>query len=246
MILTLWDRIKLNAHSIFSFLALPLLQLILYPFLFLVMGYRLRNLQRLRNEFSSLVRNKSEKPTLICLNHLTYIDSMILSIALIPFWKMYIEYSQMPWHVLELKKLPLLYPFFKALPVERMGDRKNIRRMMDRINYLLQRDDIVVIFPEGTRSITGRVNLDGFQYGVGDILRENPGAQVLCVYLRADRQIAKSLIPPRGSLFDITLKLITPETELQGLRASRDLATQVVSTLDKMEKHYFAQLEPNT
>lgn len=239
MELSFWERFKIKAHEIFSLMVLPLILLLLFPFLFVFMGYRVRNLKKMQEDYARLVKERHTKPTLICFNHLTYIDSLLFAICIMPFWKMFFNYSLLPWHVLELTKAPYLCPLFKALPVRRMGDKKKTKLVLARMKYMIEKGNLVVIFPEGTRSSTGRVNMDRFQYGVGDVLREVSNPQVLCVYLRADKQVEKSIFFPKGSTIDVSLKLIEPRTELLGMRASRDLATQVMETINEMEKKYF-------
>ncbi len=42
-----------------------------------------------------------------------------------------------------------------------------------------------MIFPEGGRTRTGRVDTEGFSYGVGRFVKEFPDLKVMCLYLRA-------------------------------------------------------------
>ncbi len=240
MSLSAWERFKLNLKTVVTYIFFPIFVIPVFLAFTFIMRYRISRLQQVRASFAKLMQEREGRPTLICLNHLTRIDSVILTWALIPFWKFSYRYALFPWHVLDGANLPLLCPLLKTIPFERMGDRSKIRLMRDKVIYLLSRGDLVVIFPEGTRSKSGRIDLEGFQYGVGDILRDLPHAQVLCVYLRGDKQQAKGHIPPQGSLIDISLEMIRPATALEGLRASRDLASQIVFTLDAMEKKHFA------
>ena len=48
-------------------------------------------------------------------------------------------------------------------------------------------------------------------------------------------------IIPANSIVDIAIEVIEPTTALSGLRASRDLAQQIIGKLDSMEKGYFAK-----
>jgi len=240
MALSSWERFKLNLKYIVSYLCLPLALVLLAPYLFYFMHYRIRHLTQVRQRFAELAEGRHQKPILICLNHLTRIDSLILACVVLPIKEIFFNYSLVLWHVLDVMNLPVLSSFFKTIPIVRMGDRKKIRLMQAKVKYLLQKGELVVIFPEGTRSVTGRMNTQDFQYGVGDILRDLPSCQVMCVYLRADKQISKSNVPPANSIIDISFEMIHPTTSCEGLRASRDLAGQVVHTLELMETKYFA------
>jgi 1-acyl-sn-glycerol-3-phosphate acyltransferase len=75
---------------------------------------------------------------------------------------------------------------------------------------------------------------------VGRLIKEVEGCRVLCVYLRGDAQRTWSNLPARGETFTIAMRLVEPRTGLRGLRASRDLATQVVHQLIEMESAYLA------
>lgn len=240
MEISYYERFKLGLKRVTSYFCLLLVVLLLMPYLFWVMRYRIRHLVEVRKQFAKLTADRHQRPILLCLNHLTRIDSVILACAVLPVWQAFFKYSLVVWHVLDLANLPILSSVLKTLPIVRMGDRKKIRLMQAKVKYLLKAGDLVVIFPEGTRSVTGRVDTRDFQYGVGDILRNLPECRVLCVYLRGDKQMIRSNVPPKNSVIDITFKLIHPTSQLEGLRASRELAAQVVHTLDQMENKYFA------
>ena len=96
-----------------------------------------------------------------------------------------------------------------------------------------------MIFPEGGRSRTGRVEPDSAMYDVGRVIRSVPGCRVLCVYMRGEAQRAYSDIPARGECFGLSLSEMDPKTDHSGLRASRDIARQVVQRLIEMERDYF-------
>ena len=42
-----------------------------------------------------------------------------------------------------------------------------------------------------------------------------------------------------GDRFDVSVEVIEPKSDHRGARRSRDLATQIVSQLSRMEKEYF-------
>jgi 1-acyl-sn-glycerol-3-phosphate acyltransferase len=112
---------------------------------------------------------------------------------------------------------------------------------MQKMTYLLTHRHHVQIFPEGTRSKSGRINQEKFTRGAGQLLRKAPDTRVLCVYLRGHSQKASSDFPPQGENFFCALKSIAPQTVYTGLQADRDLTAQIMQTLAQMEQAYFSQ-----
>ncbi|HSD67878.1 MAG TPA: hypothetical protein VLF95_14315, partial [Vicinamibacteria bacterium] len=104
--------------------------------------------------------------------------------------------------------------------------------------------EAVLMFPEGGRSRTGRVDAGATADGVGRLVKDVEGCRVLCVYLRGDGQATWSNLPSAGETFTITTRLVEPTTRKAGLRASRDLATQIVGHLVEMEREYLARRPP--
>jgi hypothetical protein len=128
----------------------------------------------------------------------------------------------------------------KCIPVGRGGNRKEMRKTLERCQYILSRRQNLLIFPEGGRSRTGRVNIENYSYGVGRFVKAYDGYRLLCVYLRGDGQETYSSIPRFGEQFTVTLEeLVLPESDLHGLRAQRDYSTQIIQRMAKMEEYYF-------
>ena len=67
-----------------------------------------------------------------------------------------------------------------------------------------------MIFPEGGRSRTGRVNRENFSYSVGRFLDENPNCRVMLVYLRGDGQETWGLMPRLGEHFTMNVEVFDP------------------------------------
>jgi 1-acyl-sn-glycerol-3-phosphate acyltransferase len=185
-------------------------------------------------------------PLLVCSNHLTLVDSMILAWALSPLRGYLLRFSSLPWNVPE--KANFSGTLFwnvtaflgKCVYVTRGGPREEVRHTLLKLAHLLQAGELVSIFPEGGRSRTGRVDTENFGYGVGQLLQAVPGAEVLCVYLRGKQQGGYSDYPERGDEYEVRLERFRPRTEQGGLRGARDLATQVIDKLADMERQYFA------
>jgi len=207
-------------------------------------GYRLEDIERHRREFRR-IRSETSGPLLICPNHLTMIDSAIVAWALgSPGWYLR-NFSAIPWNLPERRNFAyspfseLLSYVMKCLPISRGGERGEVADTLNRFIHLLAGGDVGLVFPEGGRSRSGRVDIDSAAPGVGRIVTALAGCRVLCVYLRGTRQHAFGRVPARGERFRLRLAVIEPRTRATGLRGSRDVAQQIVGELARMEKDYF-------
>jgi hypothetical protein len=115
-----------------------------------------------------------------------------------------------------------------------------VAQVLERLGQLMRRGEVVLMFPEGGRSRTGRIDTESVAQGVGRLIQELGDCRVLCVYLRGDAQRTWSNLPARGDTFTIATRLVEPRTALRGVRASRDLVSQIVGHLAEMERAYWA------
>ena len=212
--------------------------------LWLGFGYEVVGMERLRARYRRL-RRESDSPLLICANHLTMIDSAIIAWALgSPGWYL-LHYSAIPWNLPERRNFAyspiseILSYLMKCLPVTRGGERTAVADVLNRFVYLLARGEVGMIFPEGGRSRSGRVEVDGAAPGAGRIVAALPGCRVLCVYMRGERQKTFGTVPARGERLHLRMDLTEPRSRHSGLRGSRDVARQIVVKLAEMEKDYF-------
>lgn len=219
----------------------------LYFAIIKLMGYRIRNLRTLRKQCFQLLKNH-EGPCIICANHLTMVDSFILSYAMLSLPNHLIHYRLIPWNLPERKNfqrnilLSCLCYLAKCIPINRGGDREEMKKTLDKCTQLLETNQVLLIFPEGGRSRTGRINTEGFSYGVGRFIKEFSNCKVLCIYLRGDHQYTYSTIPRLGEHFTMNVDVYEPQpTEFNGLRAQRHYAEQIIRRLAKMEEEYFAE-----
>jgi 1-acyl-sn-glycerol-3-phosphate acyltransferase len=209
-----------------------------------VRGHRFEQLAEVRREYVA-ARSRSDAPLLVCANHLTMVDSFLITWALgSPAWH-FLHYSAVPWNVPERLNFAvrpwqkLIIYVLKCIPIQRGGRRSEVAGVLTRLAYLLRRGETALIFPEGGRSRSGRVELDAAATGVGRVIRLVPKCRVLCVYLRGRRQQTWSFVPEKGDRFDVAIREIEPKTDHAGLRGSRDLVRQVVKTLHEMEQEHF-------
>lgn len=187
-----------------------------------------------------------EGPLLLCANHLTMIDSALIAWALAPPLWYVANFSALPWNVPErthfASTLPqrILAYLYKCLPIVRGGSRDELADQLARFAWLVSRGEAGLIFPEGGRSRTGRVEVENAAFGVGRIVKSVPGCRVLCVYLRGERQASYSGVPARGDRLHVSLSTLEPKSDHAGLRGSRDVARQIAARLAEMEREYFA------
>jgi hypothetical protein len=211
-----------------------------------VMRYRIRNASHLRRRFRALVR-ESDEPILICANHLTMVDSMLVAWALGGSWWYFFNYRWMPWNLPEYRNFASQWIgraavwVTKCTPIKRGGRREEVSGTLKRIQYLLSRGETALIFAEGGRSRTGRIQLDSIAHGMGRIASSVRGCRALVVYLRGDRQRTWSTVPAVGDSFYVDFELFRPYSERTGMRRSREYAQQIMDRLVRLEEKYFAR-----
>jgi 1-acyl-sn-glycerol-3-phosphate acyltransferase len=207
------------------------------------LGYRIEGLAEARARFRRILAERSG-PLLICANHLTLIDSFLIAWALAPSWRYALRFDLLPWNVPERTNFSsgfwsaLLTYLAKGIPITRGGNRPDVAEVLRRLSHLLARGELALIFPEGTRSRTRRVDVESAAWGVGRVIGGLPGCHVLCVYLRGRAQESWGRIPARGDGFHVDLSCIEPKSDQRGMRRSRDLSRQVVTELARMERSF--------
>lgn len=211
----------------------------------LIQRYRIPDIDRIRSEFKTGIA-RERGPLLICANHLTQIDSLIIIWALAPSYRYLFRKDLFPWnmpekrHVARSVILRIVCYLGKCVTIVRQGPPEETRRTLEKAKYLLARGQSLMIFPEGGRSRVGRVDSENYAYGVGRLLQEVPATRVLCVYARGKGQEQFSDFPRRGEEFYVRMKEISPASESASLRGARDLAMQILAQLTEMENEYFA------
>jgi 1-acyl-sn-glycerol-3-phosphate acyltransferase len=209
------------------------------------MRYRVKNATELRKRYRALVK-ESDGPVLICANHLTMVDSVILAWALGGSWWYVFHYRWMPWNLPEYNNFASIWLsrfaawVTKCIPIVRGGPRQQVSGVIKRVQHVLSRGDTALIFAEGGRSRTGRVEADSAVHGTGRIMSAVEDCKALCVYLRGERQRTWSTVPALGDSFHVDFEFFQPKSLHQGMRRSRDLAQQIVAKLARMEEEYFA------
>lgn len=222
---------------------------VLGPLYFLVirlLGYRIRELSALRRRCAREF-NAYKGPWIFCANHLTMIDSAIIAYAVLPLSRQLFQYRRLPWNLPERDNfygnplLVILCYLMKCIPVQRGGSREKMAEVLEKCTYLLKHGHTLLIFPEGGRSRTGRIDRENFSYGVGRFVQDIENCKLMCFYLRGDGQSAYGTIPRYRERFTVMMETFVPERlESGGLRAQRSYAAQIVGRLAEMEETYFA------
>jgi 1-acyl-sn-glycerol-3-phosphate acyltransferase len=238
------DRFLLSLQYLLGRLAV----VITVPLIFLAVrmrGYRIRDLKQVRSEVARL-HGEHEGSWLICPNHLTMIDSVLISYGMASLFGHIGRFKRVPWNLPERDNfqrnpfLAVLCYLAKCLPVNRGGSREELQRLFDKCRYVIGWQSLLV-FPEGGRSRTGRVDRENFSYGVGRFLDECPGCRVMLVYLRGDGQETFGTLPRLGECFTMKVEVFDPgSADGAGLRFQREYARRIVDRLAGMEEEYFA------
>ena len=210
----------------------------------LAFRWRVEGAAELRRSYRE-IREKSQAPLLICANHLTMLDSFVIGWALGGSWWYLSHFSSLPWNTPERVhfastwwKRALTY-LLKCVPITRGSDRKEVALVLEKVEALLRMGEVVMVFPEGARSRSGRVELDSAAYGVGRIVSSVPGCRVLCVYVRGDGQEGMTDAPRVGEVFRGRVALLEPKSDQKGLRGSLDISRQIVAKLVELERSHF-------
>lgn len=208
-------------------------------------GYRCHNRKLLRKKVQDLLKEVEHQPVVICANHLTMIDSMLIGSYLFSMRSFMSQLNRFPWNVPEIanfgKNLPLKIMCYlgRCVFVERQGSVASKKLTWQRIKFLTEKKNYVCIFPEGGRARSGRIEPENAVYGVGHIVQEVEGCAVLCVYLRGRQQETYGFYPHKGDVFDVDVRLVQPRSSSSGRRGAREITRKVMAELKDMEDQYF-------
>jgi len=142
-------------------LAIPLIGIVLRW----VLGYRVEDLRVARREYRRICLER-DGPLMICANHLTMIDSFVIAWALGSPWWYIRHFRTLPWNVPErsifaaTSYMRVAVYVLKCLPIERGGDRAEVTEVLAQLAHAISNHEVALIFPEGGRSRTGRVDPD--------------------------------------------------------------------------------------
>lgn len=203
-----------------------------FVFAWLKLGrrYRIADLARIRGTYRSLAV-EARGPLVICATHPTRADGPVLLWALASPLTYLRHPSRYPWIVADpgLFRFPRLQKslglFWKSVYIRQGAGLKKNESTIQRIERLLDRNETVLLFPEGTRE-------DGHpSYLLGRLLEKFPEATVLCLALTPCGPCERREMPRNGTRFQISPTAIAPRARSQGARAAWDLARRVQEEL---------------
>ena len=239
------DRLLLGLQYVLGRIAVVLTAPLCFLFVRL-RGYRIRDLKRIRSEVRRIYR-AYDGPWIVCPNHLTMIDSLVVSYGMFSLADHILHFRRVLWNLPERKNfqrnlfLALICYLAKCLPVDRGGSREEIQRLLEKCCRVLDWGQALLVFPEGGRSRTARINQENFSYGVGRFLDEKSRCRVMLVYLRGDGQERYGTMPRFGERFTMAVEVFDPGVvEVAGLRRQREYARRIIERLAGMEGEYFA------
>jgi hypothetical protein len=236
-------RLALAIQRAVARLVSPVTTLGVYAFLLGYLRLSLADPAEARSVYRALRREGT--PLLVCANHLTMIDSALIAWALATPGFYLRHFSALPWNLPEQTLFASTWPrrvlayVLKCLPIVRGGSRSEVADTIDRFIHVLASGEAGLVFPEGGRSRSGRVEVERAAYGVGRVVKSLPGCRVLCVYLRGDAQHGYSNLPARGDRLHVRVAAIEPKSDHVGLRGSRDIARQIAVRLSELEADHF-------
>jgi 1-acyl-sn-glycerol-3-phosphate acyltransferase len=210
-----------------------------------ILGYKIKDHKHWRKTYKDLV--KPDLPLMICSNHLTFIDSIIIIWAFGSTPWYFSRYQKLTWNLpaAQYSRDSMFFKIFcyvsKCLFIERGRSAKKIKSTLNVAAYLLKTNRILTVFPEGTRSRTGSFDRANLKNGAGRLLSTLENPRVACLYLRGDKQKAHSKFPPKNSTFTLSLKVIYPKSNLKD-NSHGDIVSQIGDTIDTLEKNYFLNL----
>lgn len=208
--------------------------------------YRIENLKELRAMYHALA--KEPGPLMICCNHLSYMDPVLLHHAFGNHWKFFWNYKAYPWNLAasEYATNPVFGPvcwFSKVMFIRRGARPKYLEDLFQVVSELLANGEVVNIFPEGRRSRTGRFDSRKLAFGIGQILTRVPkDFTVLCVYLRAKENAGFGSFPKPGTEFVVRYQAVKfsqlASTKEAGILVTQKIAHQIL----ELENRFFAEL----
>ncbi|MEK7384792.1 MAG: 1-acyl-sn-glycerol-3-phosphate acyltransferase, partial [Elusimicrobiota bacterium] len=187
------------------------------------LGYKLpADIARIRAELWEKL-DAHNGPVIWAANHLTLIDSFLVYWAIFPLSRV-LEDRRIPWSTPEYTNYyklggpwesacihGLMY-VCRCIPFLRAGEDAQSeawrQKVFEKCVWILREGGAVFVYPEAGRARSGWLEAKRPKDFLGKLALEVPSAKFLCVYLRAETQIATTVRPPQGGRFRLVCDLI--------------------------------------
>jgi 1-acyl-sn-glycerol-3-phosphate acyltransferase len=175
--------------------------------------------------------NLPEGPFLICANHSSHLDSIVLMVATgEPFRHFALLAARDYFYGSKLRSLVFRY-FLKLIPLDRSPQPFSVRTTLRScFDFLNQGNRALILFPEGTRSATG--DIGPFKRGAV-LFSTRLGIPVIPVYIEGTRRVMPRgrIFPKRGPIFVRIGETLWPRDDDSLLLRARNriLALQQIS-----------------
>lgn len=207
-------------------------------------GYKIKDHKKWRRFYKELT-DKKQPPLVICANHLTFVDSILLMYAFGNHCWYAFNFRRHPWNLVakEYSKNLIFHSvcyLSKCLYLDRQSEKSQSYPTLNTAVNLLRLGEIILVFPEGRRSKTGRFDDSKLAYGIGKMITEVGECRVLCSYIRAPEQgdVPKSF-PSMNSNFQILTELVHYKSKDFGEQAVAKITEDIASQIKNLETQYF-------
>ena len=158
------------------------------PLIHIVLGLKVRNIEKIRKN----------SPAIIVANHASHIDTLIL-MCLFPLNKILSVYPIAAKDYFLKTKLGSWFftQIIQIIPIDRESQKFSHTHPFEEATKKLKEGEIVIIYPEGTRSVTN--DIGEFQIGVAHLSKLNPDVPVIPVYIHGPNMVLpkdESLLVP--------------------------------------------------
>jgi len=173
----------------------------------------------------------SSKQWIVVGNHVSYLDPIILFIVFPGILRFMYKSG--------LDNLPIISSGLKAIgfvPVDRKNPRKGQKAIKKALEIMQKENDSICIFPEGGRSITGKIR--NFKRGAFVLAKDN-NIPVLPVYLKGFHNVmpkGRNIIYPGTVVFEFLSPIETTKVKEMSSEELRDYTYNIFKTKEKEDE----------
>jgi 1-acyl-sn-glycerol-3-phosphate acyltransferase/phosphopantetheinyl transferase (holo-ACP synthase) len=214
-------------------------------------GYSYRRLSAFRRDIWEKL-DRHQGPVIWAANHHTLIDSFLIFQAVYPFWRLR-RHQLIPWSTPEYtnyyniggwlcsRTVRFFMYLCRCIPFLREGEDAVAvawrEKAFAKCAWVLNQGGAVFIYPEAQRSRNGWIERRRPKDFLGRLALETPQAKFLCVYLRGERQVYRTVYPERDDSFRMAADLVP--AVLPGETTPRQVSQRLFDTLARLQDEWF-------